>query len=85
MQIKTNQKNPKTRIEEQIIGYLSRRPDAKDTLRGIVEWWLLEQKLYTSQTEVKDALAGLVAGNLVNARASSCGTIYYSLNKKGDR
>ena len=68
-------------IANEILGYLIAHPDAQDTLEGIAEWWLLEQKLTHQAALVSEALAGLVSEGLVverNARARR----YYKLNRR---
>ena len=69
------------------MAYLARHPDAQDTIEGIAEWWLLEQRIVRAIAEVKAALAELVAKNLIVERKDKTGRSYYRLNKNqnGDR
>ena len=60
-----------------ILGYLADHPQAQDTVEGIVEWWVLEQRIRRTTTKVKAALAQLVAENLVTARTGKTGRVYY--------
>jgi predicted transcriptional regulator len=55
----------KSRIAHEILAYLFAHPDAKDTLEGVMEWWLLEQKIKDGITLVKEALEELVEKGLV--------------------
>jgi hypothetical protein len=55
----------KSPIAYEILAYLVEHPQARDTLDGIVRWWLLEQKIRRQTAEVKDALAELVREGLV--------------------
>jgi hypothetical protein len=64
-------------IERQILDYLAENPRARDTLRGIVEWWLLKQNIAHATAEVKTALANLVAERKVKAHAGPDGQVYY--------
>ena len=66
----------------QILTYLSTHRDAQDTVEGIAEWWLLEQRVRHVITEVKKALAELVAQGLVLERAGQDGRARYRLNPR---
>lgn len=65
----------------EILKYLMRHPKAQDTVEGIVEWWLLEQRIVNALAKVKSALAELTAKTLVNERHSRDGRILYGLNQ----
>lgn len=65
-----------------ILAYLADHPQAQDTMEGIVEWWLLEQRIKAATTEVKTALAQLVAEELVIARTERTGRMYYRVNRR---
>ncbi len=54
-----------------ILGYLSRHPDAEDELEGVIEWWLLEQKVIRQSAVVRTALFELVRKGLVLERGGS--------------
>jgi hypothetical protein len=69
-------------IAEEILGYLVARPNAQDTLEGIVEWWLLEQKIADQTARVKETLAGLVAdGFIIEGQAGESRSLY-KLNRR---
>jgi len=55
----------KSPIAYEILAYLVEHPQARDTLDGIVKWWLLEQRIRRQSAEVKEALAELVREGLV--------------------
>ena len=42
------------------MSYLIEHQDAQDTLEGIVEWWLVEQKIKQQTARVKEVLDDLV-------------------------
>ena len=65
----------------QILAYFADHPQAQDTVEGIVEWWLLEQRIKRASTQVKAALAQLVAEGLVIARKGTAGRVYYRVNR----
>lgn len=69
-------------IAGEILGYFAAHPDAQDTLDGIVEWWLLEQKITVQTARVKDALAGLVAEGLIIERQADESRSFYKLNRR---
>jgi hypothetical protein len=81
----------KSPIERQILDYLAENPEARDTARGIIEWWLLKQSIAQTTSDVETALAKLVADGRVSTRAAPDGQIYYgagmdaSENPVGDR
>lgn len=68
-----------SRIEQAILEYLRKHPDAQDTLAGIVEWWLPEENVSTRTATVKEALSELVAKGLVSARKGSDSQIHYRI------
>ena len=55
----------KTQIGHDILEYLIEHPDAQDTLEGIIEWWLLEQKIRHQTLVVREALSKLVEEGFV--------------------
>ena len=61
-------------IERQILDYLASYPEAQDTLRGIVEWWLPKQKIVQATTDVEAALKALVAKRQLSTRTGPDGT-----------
>ena len=67
-------------VRQQIAAYLLRHPGAEDTLEGIVEWWLLEQRIQTSIRDVQSALRELEdLGFLVSTRGPD-GRTHYGLD-----
>jgi hypothetical protein len=65
-----------------ILSYISEHPGAQDTLEGIVEWWLLEQRVEHQITVVKEALAELVARRLVIERRGADARTHYRVNRR---
>lgn len=66
----------------EILAYLADHPQAQDTVEGIVEWWLLEQRLKQAVAQVQTALDQLVAEDLVIAREGPTGRVAYRSNRK---
>jgi hypothetical protein len=75
----TLQKSP---IVSEILRYLANHPQAQDTVEGIVEWWLLEQRLTRATAQVKTALEQLVTQGLVIASEETAGRVYYRVNRQ---
>ena len=65
-----------------ILKYLVRHPQAQDTVEGIVEWWLLEQRIVDAMGKVKSALAELTEKTLVNKHQNRDGRVFYRLNRR---
>lgn len=72
-------------VARQVLAYLSEHRAAQDTLEGITEWWLLEQRIRSALTEVKQALADLVARKLVIASRGRDGQMHYRMNASRER
>lgn len=49
----------------QILSYLTRNPNATDTLEGIAEWWILRERIEQGVEETAQALDFLVSQDLV--------------------
>jgi len=74
-----------TPLAEHILGYLTGHPEAQDTIEGITEWWLLEQRIRLQISEVKQALAELVARGLVVESQGRDGRIRYAAKGRKKR
>ena len=72
----------KSLLSQDILSYLLTHTAAEDTVEGIVEWWLLEEKIKRRTKEVQRALDELVAERLIVARESKDSKIHYRLNKR---
>jgi len=57
-------------------------PSANDTLEGITEWWLLEQRVKTGLNAVQSALNHLEILAFVVVKTRLGGTLSYSVNKE---
>ena len=68
-------------IAREILAYLLEHPDAQDTLEGIVEWWLLEQKIKYQTKLVREAIEELVAKELVLKYEGMNSHTHYRLNE----
>jgi hypothetical protein len=68
-------------IEDAMMNYLRKHPDAADTLDGIVAWWLPLQRFETIKVRVESALAHLVEKGLLNREQLPDGSQLYALKK----
>ncbi len=71
----------KSQISHEILDYLVEHPEARDTLEGIVEWWLLERKIKRQKDQVKKALSDLVAKGLVLEHKGGKSQTHFSINQ----
>lgn len=69
-------------VARQILDYLSTHKDAQDTIEGIAEWWLLEQRIRIVITDAKKALDELVEQGMVLARKGQDGRVHYRLKQR---
>ena len=67
-------------IASEILAYLVEHPQAQDTLEGIAQWWLMEQRIKQVISEVKSALKELVREGLVLEHEGSDGQARYTIN-----
>ena len=67
-------------IAVDILSYLSRNPEAKDTLEGIVDWWLLQQEIERKVANVKKVLDELVREELILEIKSGDNNRHYRIN-----
>jgi len=70
------------KLRREILDYLSRHPRAKDSIEGIVEWWLLEQRIVDTKREVEKVLTQLVTEKLVGREVELDGTVYYHVSPR---
>jgi len=72
-------------IKRRILDYLTENPEADDTLRGIVEWWLRKQEIAQSTAEVEAAVAELVAQGKLGAWTGPDGQVHYCHQRRAAR
>jgi hypothetical protein len=70
----------KRQFAQSILAYLAENPRAEDTVEGIVEWWLLDQRIRYELEGAREALVGLVGKGLVLERAGRDGRSRYRIN-----
>jgi len=64
-----------------ILAYLSDNPDAGDTFDGLVEWWLLGQKIKFETRNVSEAVARLISEGLIVEHGEPDSRIIYKVNQ----
>lgn len=64
-----------------ILDYLCRHPDAQDTLAGISEWWLADDKVQTRTVTIKEALDELIEKGFVLAQKGKDLQTRYRMNE----
>lgn len=75
--------NSESPLEPQVLDYLKHHPNAQDTLRGIVEWWLLKQRIAQTTADIEAALSRLLARGELSMRKGLDGQIHYRPRRKG--
>lgn len=71
-----------TDVTEYILSYLLEHPDAEDTIDGIVEWWLMRQRIRYEAGRVKEALSELVHEGFILERQAAGSPVRYRINKR---
>ena len=71
----------KSQISHEILAYLVEHPEARDTLEGILEWWLLERKIKRQKDQVRKALPELVDRGLVLEHKGGNSQTHYRINQ----
>jgi hypothetical protein len=66
----------------EILDYLSRHPDAQDTIDGILQWWVLESCIRQWKPKVHETVAQLVGEGLLQEKRSLSGQTFYRLAAK---
>jgi hypothetical protein len=68
-------------IRRSVLAYLQVHPRAADTLRGVVNWWLPQQRYENSRQRIEKVLAALVAEGLLHRDRLPDGEVLYALNE----
>lgn len=68
-----------------VLRYLTEHPRAHDTIEGIAEWWLLEQRIKCGVANVKEALAELIAQGLVLEKTGTDARPRFRVNRRKSR
>ena len=72
----------RSHVARAILDYLCKHPDAQDTLSGIAQWWLAEEKMKTRTVTIEEALNELIVGGFVLTRRGKDSQIRYRINEQ---
>lgn len=70
-------------IAREILDYLRKNPEARDTLEGVVQWWLPEQEIKRRTAAIKKALDELVGAGLLSEHKGKDAQISYRITNQG--
>jgi hypothetical protein len=65
----------------QVLAYLLENPKAEDTLEGVLQWWLLQQRIGFEMNRVKKALEELAVKNFVVEIRGPENRVFYRINE----
>lgn len=77
--------NDDDEIRRSVLAYLQSHPQAADTLRGVVSWWLPQQRYENGCLRVEHVLAGLVEEGLLHRDRLPDGSVLYALSEQRQR
>jgi hypothetical protein len=69
----------------EILDYLSRHPDAEDTMEGILQWWVLEACIRIWTPRLGETVANLVTEGFLESRTAGDGRVFYRLKANKNR
>ena len=65
-----------------ILAYLMDNPDAQDTLKGIVDWWLLQQDIKRNVALIRKTVDALIHRGFLLERQGNDRTKHYQVNRE---
>jgi len=68
-------------LAREILAHLVKHPDAQDTLEGIVQWWIPEEKIKSQIADTREAIAELIAQKFIFEWQGKDSRTYYRLNR----
>lgn len=71
-------------IEDAVIRYLRNHPNAADTVDGIANWWLPQQRYETACAQIRQVLVHLVEVGVVRIDNLPGGDELYALNDNAE-
>lgn len=69
-------------VRHSVLAYLRSHPQAADTLSGIVNWWLPQQRLETGRRRIEQVLDELVDADLLRRDQLPDGEVLYALERR---
>ena len=79
--MQVDQKEKAREVSQHILAYLYENPETGDTFDGIVEWWLLRQRIKFETRNVSEAVTKLVSDGLIEEHERSDSRIFYRVNR----
>ena len=64
----------------EILDYLSRHPDAQDTIDGIMHWWVLDACIRNWAPKIAETIEQLVQQGFLERKPSADGHIFYRVS-----
>ena len=68
----------------EIVAYLRAHPSAADSLEGIIDWWLPQQRYETAKAVIQQALSDLAQQGIVEEVTLGDGIRLYRLAKPSE-
>ena len=68
-------------VQEAVLAYLHRHPNAADTLDGIVSWWLPQQRYEIERQHIKRTLGDMVDRGELHCYHLPDGAVLYALKQ----
>ncbi|UXI66456.1 hypothetical protein [Tahibacter amnicola] len=75
----TSPLSTRSEVADAIVSYVVSHPQAADTLDGIVDWWLPQQRYETERGRIKRTLDRLVSCGVLSCRTLADGATLYAL------
>ena len=69
-------------IADAILRHLLEHPDARDTVSGIMEWWIRADLVGAGEQEIQSVLDELCSSNILQKKITASGDPLYALNQK---
>jgi hypothetical protein len=66
----------------EILDYLTRHPDAQDTIDGILHWWVLDSCIRSWGPKITDTVALLVEQGFLEKKPSADGHVFYRVSQQ---
>jgi hypothetical protein len=66
----------------EILDYLARQPGARDTIEGILQWWVLDSCIRKWEPRITKSVAQLVERGFLKKKRSSDGKIFYHISAR---
>jgi hypothetical protein len=72
-------------LSHEVLNYLLQHPEAQDTIEGIAEWWLLQQRICNVVGNLELAIEDMVKKGFLLASEREDGRLCYRLNRDRER